>query len=301
MIRDARKITVWGILIITFIASCGPSRSEQISAQIKAIREESNLAGAIEKDTNNSLNADAAAGTQNKQYNNTETRPKDPVRLTRKDALELEVSRRAELVRRARESDEPNDLAMAVISLEKAKKDLAAELKRQKQIADLRARTPNRIIDPQSESRPSVSPHPNHIITINKSAEPPAVAPRDSPENVQGTDLTISQKLKKRDFELLPDDAAPDPTVPESRPVRDIINNNEAEKPASKPVMDSDSQLAAVTRRIQWLASLRASAGDHAGAIRLRQRAANWRLEYEKGNKQRALDELTKIVASADN
>lgn len=227
MCRDFNNICfsiaiVLGAAVSILLFGCASHSSEEIAEALRRIRAVTST---------NSETAEAA----------------DPVQMPLREQLQFEVRTQTELLNRAAESADTETLARAGAALEKAKLALAAEEKRLEQLADLRARTPNRIIPPRTTTRAAAS----------------------------------------RPAEVIHSEA---------------INSAVASLPASGPaaLQLQELQLKEIIDKINSLADLRASAGDPGGAARLQQRASAWRIEYQKGNRVRALSELQKALDYAD-
>lgn len=256
------------VFIILLIAAggCGPSRSEEIADSLRRMREEGSAA-----DVNNPKDTNP---------------PPDADRPSRMQQYELEVARLGELLKQAESDGDPRGISSASNALGRAKQQLALEVERQQKLAELRARTPNRVIDPRTASKPALAAKSN-------SAE--ATDPLDASKPANTTKPLPPPPAAQRN---LPDDSAPEAGPPDIN-ITKTNTNETASRPASAPSSPDDALLQ-ITRRIGWLADLRASAGDHGGAARLRQRASLWRAEYKNGNQQKALAELQKIAEEAD-
>ncbi|MBI3818962.1 MAG: hypothetical protein HY286_09760 [Planctomycetes bacterium] len=153
---------------------------------------------------------------------------------------------------------------------------------------------PNRNIEPRAATRPAPRPQARPIpMELTKKEPGNNAPPRETPA---AKSLNINNN-----------NAAAGPDLDDNSPEASILSASApaASKPASSaaasaPAPAADAELEQLTTKISALASLRASAGDAAGASRLRQRVALWRLEYKKGNRERAIVELKKTAAEAD-
>jgi hypothetical protein len=112
----------------------------------------------------------------------------DPVRMSRRDQLRVDVARKKVLLQTASESGDAQATAAASAALDRAEKELQREEERLQQLEDLKARTPRRIIDPTvAFAGASTGAGP-----ASRPASRPATveAPATSPADVQFRDLT---------------------------------------------------------------------------------------------------------------
>ncbi|MFN0205046.1 MAG: hypothetical protein ACKVS6_01880 [Planctomycetota bacterium] len=149
MIRAARLILLL-ILLSILLFGCASHSSEEIAEALRRIQ--------------------AASPA---------TAPVDPVRMTRREQLQFDVDRQTELLNRAALANDLEALLRAEAALEKAKIALSDEDKRIQQLAELRARTPKRIIPQLTTTRAAAS----RPVEIVHSA--PASLPASSPADLQ--------------------------------------------------------------------------------------------------------------------
>lgn len=194
---------------------------------------------------------------------------RDPAGSPTLSTLQLQATRDAELLKRANEGGDPMEIASATAALTRSRTALQTEQQRLSRVAEMRARTPDRVI-----------PVKEQVVR-----EQPSSSPAKSParEAAAAEPLPFSEETatSRPDARVAP---VPTGTTAPARRVSFINDDDEFEY---------------LTQRIGWLAGLRSSTGDGQGAVRLRQRTAAWRTQYKSGNSKKALDELRRIEQEA--
>jgi hypothetical protein len=111
--------------------------------------------------------------------------PRDPPRESQLTRLEGEVRRASDRLAAAEQSSDPHEVAAANASLAEAQRRLAAEKEHQRKLEELRARTPNHLIDVGSgsmptkrtpSSRPASKPAPHRAVESRPEAASRPVA-----------------------------------------------------------------------------------------------------------------------------
>ncbi|MBL8694544.1 MAG: hypothetical protein JNJ88_10650 [Planctomycetes bacterium] len=169
---------------------------------------------------------------------------------SREEQLSVALTRASLRLESAQKSGDPQTISAAHLEFERAEAELERERLRQRRLAELRARTPQREV-PMDGGPPAVV----------------AGAGRTAPPSVASAPAGVAL-------------AAP------------------ASAPASAPATDAEFE--ALSKRISWLAQLRASTGDHAGATRVRHQLTLLRLDYREGRRDKALKDLRRLEQEAD-
>lgn len=186
--------------------------------------------------------------------------------------LESEIAVLEARLTDAERASSMEEVAAASAALDRLRRQLAAEVDRQRKLADLRARTPKRLIRLDSGT-PASSP----AEASTPRAESAPTAPRKT---------WFSEGTRTRP-------AAPLPTA--THPAGAAVESQGSASELQREEFDS------LDRRIRWLADLRTSAGDRAGASRLKRELVKWTHVFRTGDPARALTELRALERSADH
>jgi len=173
---------------------------------------------------------------------------------SREEQLSVALKRASLRLESAQKSGDPQAISAANLEFERAETELEREKLRQRRLAELRARTPQKTVTMDGE--------PRSIAGSGRAASRPAAS-------------------------------APAAASPAERAVAATMS-----APASSPATDTEFE--ELSKRISWLAQLRASTGDHAGATRVRHQLTLLRLDYREGRRDKALKDLRKLEQEAD-
>jgi hypothetical protein len=232
-------------LALLFAAACSSNQAD-VSEQLKRIQEQEL--------------ADAKARAQGSA---------DPLTTSAKERLEVDVRVLEQRLAEAEQGVSPTAVAAASAALDQAKRRLAAEVERERQLEELRARTPKRLIKLDGSgpaSRPAAA----------------SSAPASRPAPASGGW-----------FGAEPAPASGPSPAPASSPAA----SRAATRPA--PPADELAEFQRLDERIRYLADLRTSAGDRAGGSRVKRDLLKWTQEFKTGDRVKALEALRKLETEA--
>jgi hypothetical protein len=236
-------------LALLLVAACSSNQAD-VSEQLKRIQEQEL--------------ADAKARAQGNA---------DPLTSSAKERLEVDVHVLEQRLAEAEQGASPSAVAAASTALDQAKRRLAAEVERERQLEELRARTPKRLIKIEGGKLDGSGP------ASRSAAAASAPASRPASGGWFGADSMPA-------------------SIPSSSPASSPAS---APRTATRPAPPADelAEFQRLDERIRYLADLRTSAGDRAGGSRVKRELLKWTQEFKTGDRVKALEALRKLETEA--